>query len=286
MTAVNLTPRAGLGYIKRVAKTYTGPLRRRRISRFVYDPNAAAYLAAVESADGQALEEGVKLAINGFVVGCKADGIWSAIKAACILCGARTRAGARTPLVGPTPTEHGTAGGWNYNRRTGLAGNGTDNYLDSGRNNNADPQNNHHLAVYASSIQVNTIMGARNGIPTSTGIGGRLVSMNLFRDVPNTDVAQAFGSAVGGNSTFAGTSRTNGSDYVARIGGASSTITSTSTTPVSASLFVFAQNIFGVGPQSFTASRLSFYSAGENLTLSTLDTRLTTLMAAIQAAIP
>ncbi len=32
MTAVNLTPRAGLGYIKRVAKTYTGPLRRRRIS--------------------------------------------------------------------------------------------------------------------------------------------------------------------------------------------------------------------------------------------------------------
>jgi len=43
------------------------------------DPDAAAYITAVETADGQALEEKVKIAIDNFVLGCKADGIWSAI---------------------------------------------------------------------------------------------------------------------------------------------------------------------------------------------------------------
>ena len=92
-----------------------------------YDPDAAAYIAAVEAADGQALETGVKDAINAFVLGCKADGIWNAIKASCILAGARTLAGALVPLVGAAPSQVGAAGGWNYTRKTGLAGNGTDN---------------------------------------------------------------------------------------------------------------------------------------------------------------
>ena len=43
-----------------------------------YDPDALAYLNAVEEADTQSLESSVKAAINSFVVGCKADGIWTA----------------------------------------------------------------------------------------------------------------------------------------------------------------------------------------------------------------
>jgi hypothetical protein len=42
--------------------------------------------------------------VNAFVKGCKADGIWSAIKASCILAGADTLAGALVPLVGAAPT--------------------------------------------------------------------------------------------------------------------------------------------------------------------------------------
>ena len=57
------------------------------------DADAAAYITAVETADGQALENGVKVAIDNFVLGCKQDGIWTAIKASCILAGARTLAG-------------------------------------------------------------------------------------------------------------------------------------------------------------------------------------------------
>jgi hypothetical protein len=35
------------------------------------DTDAAAYITAVETADGQALEEKTKIAIDNFVLGCK-----------------------------------------------------------------------------------------------------------------------------------------------------------------------------------------------------------------------
>jgi len=248
------------------------------------DSDAAAYITAVETADGQALEEKVKIAIDNFVLGCKADGIWNAIKASCILAGARTLTGALVPLVGTAPTNYNFVSG-DYDRETGLIGDGSTEYLDSNRNNNADPQNNHHLGAFASSIQSNLALGVRQGTPT-TGVGGRFIAFNLFRDVPNADTSQSFGSAVAGDSTFYGTSRTSSSEYVARIGGASSTIASTSTTPVSGDLFVFAQNTTSIGPQSHTTSRLAFYSIGESLNLTRLDARVTDLINAIGVAIP
>jgi hypothetical protein len=97
------------------------------------DAEADAYIAAVEAADGQALEPGVKFAIKNFVLCCKQDGIWSAIKASCILAGARTRLGALTPLVGTAPTSFNFVDG-DYNRKTGLVGDGSTKYLDSNRN--------------------------------------------------------------------------------------------------------------------------------------------------------
>jgi hypothetical protein len=81
------------------------------------DPDVQAYLSAVEQADGQALEYPVAYAVDEFVRGCKADGIWSAIKASCILAGARTRLGALTPLVGTAPTSFNFVDG-DYNRKT------------------------------------------------------------------------------------------------------------------------------------------------------------------------
>jgi hypothetical protein len=51
------------------------------VPRATFDPDAAAYLRAVEAADGQALETPVKRAVDDFFRGTKADGIWDAIKA-------------------------------------------------------------------------------------------------------------------------------------------------------------------------------------------------------------
>jgi hypothetical protein len=93
-------------------------------SVFTYDEDAGNYIQAVETADAQALEPATRKAINNFVIGCKQDGIWDAIKASCILAGARTRLGALTPLAGTAPTSFNFVDG-DYNRKTGLVGDGS-----------------------------------------------------------------------------------------------------------------------------------------------------------------
>jgi hypothetical protein len=95
-----------------------------------FDADAQAYITAVETADRQALEAGVRTAINDFVVGCKADGIWDAIKASCIMAGARTLTGALVPLKGTAPTNYNFVPG-DYNRKTGLVGDGSSKNLNS-----------------------------------------------------------------------------------------------------------------------------------------------------------
>ena len=155
----------------------------------VYDADAQAYFTRVEGASGdnQQLEFAVKAAINTFVLGCKSDGIWTAIKASCILAGARTLNGALQPLVGTAPTNVSSlfvAG--DYNRKTGLLGNGTTKYLDSNRNNNADPQNSNHNAVYVSTAATATsaYMGADNPTNTSgTNNIGRSTAIFLRTEV-------------------------------------------------------------------------------------------------------
>ena len=116
----------------------------------ITDPDAQTYLAAVETADGQAIEGDVALAINDFVVGCKDDGIWDAIKASCILAGARTLAGALVPLVGTAP-DNGSAGFYqfveaDYDRKLGLQGSKSSPFpiLLANRLSSDDPQDNHH----------------------------------------------------------------------------------------------------------------------------------------------
>jgi hypothetical protein len=93
-----------------------------------FDPDAKAYIAAVEVADGQALEPAIRTAYNNFILGCKSDGIWDAIKASCILAGARSLSGALVPLKGSAPTNNNFVSG-DYVRTTGLVGDGTTKYL-------------------------------------------------------------------------------------------------------------------------------------------------------------
>jgi hypothetical protein len=253
-------------------------VQRRRAA--AYDPDAQAYITAVEAADTQSLEIGVKDAINAFVVGCKADGIWSAIKASCILAGARTLAGALVPLVGAAPTRFGTEGGWSYNRKTGTAGNGTDNYLNSNRANNADPQNSKHLSVHVStqtSTQNLTLIGQAIAIGSShLTVNAAFTPVSYAARVNGPGVANIGTLATG----FVGLNRSTSTGFVIRSNGATSAeLASVSTTPASGNILVF-------GGINIYDGRLSFYSIGESINLTQLDSRLTTLMNAIAAAIP
>ena len=247
----------------------------------VDDQDALTYLAAVEAADGQALESGVRLAVNAFVKGCKADGIWPAIKASCILSGARTLTGALVPLTGANaPTNFNFVSG-DYSRKTGLVGNGTTKYLNSNRANNADPQNSSHIAAYVSSQATGTIMvGGDNGSTgknfiDDTGINGRF-HCRTFSSVSTTRINA---------NTLAGVSRFSGASFNYRFNGSTITQSTASNLPDGVNTFIYARSNGGV-IQNFSPHRLAFYSIGESLDLALLDTRVTTLINAFSAAIP
>lgn len=245
-----------------------------------FDAAAQVYFNAVAEADGQQLETAVKKAINDFIVGCKADGIFSAIKASCILMGARTLSGALTPLVGAAPTNNNFVSG-DYNRKTGLIGNGSTKYLNSNRNNDADPQDNKHLAAYKSANMlsgVGTLVGAQT---VSSGGSWLLDNSNANSDAVRINAASSIVGqqfpAVG----FVGASRSSSSGISIQLGGVSSSASLASAAPLNSDIWVLG----GVGNQ-YANARLAFYSIGESLDLALLDTRVSTLYTAIGAAIP
>jgi hypothetical protein len=204
----------------------------------------------------------------------------SIIKAAPIMAGARTLAGALVPLVGAAPTRFGTEGGWSYNRKTGTAGNGTDNYLNSNRANNADPQNSKHLSVHVStqtSTQNLTLIGQAIAIGSShLTVNAAFTPVSYAARVNGPGVANIGTLATG----FVGLNRSTSTGFVIRSNGATSAeLASVSTTPASGNILVF-------GGINIYDGRLSFYSIGESINLTQLDSRLTTLMNAIAAAIP
>jgi hypothetical protein len=247
----------------------------------VSDPDAQAYLQAVEVADNQALEQGVQQAVNQFVIGCKQDGIWNAIKASCILAGSRTLNGALVPLVGSAPTNNNFVSG-DYNRKTGLKGDGTTKYLNSNRNNNADPQNNCHLAIYKNDSDVESnpywIGSASSGFSVLNAIGrnGAYSNSNGYMNNANSSAG------------LHGISRSNGASAVLKRPSLSAvSFTLNSTTPPTVANFIYTVNENGTpSANNWSAARLAFYSIGESLDLAKLDTRVTALITAIGAAIP
>jgi len=253
----------------------------------VSDPDAAAYIEAVEAADGQLLEFGVGKAINDFVVGCKFDGIWDAIKASCILAGARTLSGALVPLKGTAPTNYNFVAG-DYDRKTGLVGDGSTKYLDSNRNNNADPQNSKHLSVYATTVSNanQAFAAARKSSVDNTGQTSLTsLSNGATSGRANAETPQNGASLPINSSTFIGVARLNSTQVVYRIIGTNYTGSITSQTPAANSTGIFARKS-GTVFDAFTASRFSFYSIGEALDLALLDSRVTNLITAFGAAIP
>jgi hypothetical protein len=242
---------------------------------WITDPDARDFTQRVEAADGAALEDGIKLAYADFIRGCKADGIWNAIKASCILAGARTLSGALAPLAGTAPTNFNFVSG-DYNRKTGLAGDGSTKYLNSNRNNNADPQDSQHLSVFASTALADFSRYIGSGALAGSSTMGLSGSNLGFRSRNSTNLDTSRAIATG----FIGISRTTSTNVKSRISGSTADHTQTSNSPANENLEVFR------GVVAPTASRFAFYSIGENLDLALLDARVTALINAIGAAIP
>jgi hypothetical protein len=249
------------------------------------DPDALAYLSEVERADGQALESGTRDAVIAFVTGCKADGIWNAIKASCILAGARTLSGALVPLAGTAPALLGTEAGWNYARKTGLQGNGTNNAIDTNQLNNAQPQNSKHLALHFRSIGgAGIVYWSSQGVDATSGntsgdnaAGGRYsANGGLTSNTPGLPTSN----------TLLGVSRFSATQMDLRLNGNTLLYALNSASPSSLSILLQARRNNSTNAlENFRSDRLAFYSIGESLNLALLDARVTTLINAFDAAI-
>jgi hypothetical protein len=259
--------------------------------REVTDSETLTYISAVETADGQALENEVKYAYEDFVLGCKADGIWSAIKASCILAGARTISGALVPLVGTAPTNNNFVAG-DYNRKNGLLGNGSTKFLGTNVAGNSSlvPQNNLHASIYASTGPTVSATGAYLGNANTIGTAGsigmlRAAGSNLAFDVnahSATSTRQTLTSTPSNWAGFKAVLRSNSTQVKTRNVGVDYTYAVSSATRSAGNISVFrggTGSIYGNGTYSF-------YSIGESLDLALLDARVSTLINDLAIAIP
>ena len=247
----------------------------------ISDASAAAYISAVEAADGAALEDPVKQAIDQFVIGCKSDGIWSAIKASCILAGARTLNGSLVPLVGTAPTNINFVSA-DYNRKTGLIGNGTTKFLSSNYAFPTTLQNNCHVGGYYS-VKPTTGEGLMGGFSASGSANGTFLGMEgarLYQTAASTFIPLDK-TTLG----FRGISRSNSSNFVYRCANSNATANIPSTLVTHQNQAIFARYRGGTTWDTRTNARISFYSIGESVNLSLLDTRVANLMTALNAAI-
>jgi len=243
------------------------------------DTDARQYIINVEEQDGQALEPAVRTAINNFVVGCKSDGIWNAIKASCLLSGARTLEGALVPLKGSAPTNNGPFIASDYDRKIGLKGNASTKYLDSNRANNADLQNDNHNAVYSLDLGTGgSLIGANTN--NAAGAGSNYIGTNGFtRNRSNTGAFSPISVTTG----LLATSRSLSTKYILRVSGQNNEILTSSDGTIPDNILIFRRP-YPASPQ-YTDARLAFYSIGSNLDLAKLDTRISDFITAIGAAI-
>jgi hypothetical protein len=234
------------------------------------DPDAADYFARIVAA-GSSISVDNKAAVDAFVRGCKTDGIWTAIKASCLLAGPDNLTGALVPLVGAAPTNTAFVSG-DYSRTTGLKGNGSTKFLDANRAANVDASSNFAMATWVHTAPTTGSSYCGSALNTSTS-GRRL---NYSSTTITGQVASSIVVTIAALSTtgLVGVSRTGTTGNV-RCGGANNSGSLTSAATNAGGMQVFRN---GLG---FTNARLSYYSIGEFLDLALLDARLATYMSAL-----
>lgn len=239
----------------------------------VGDPDIWNYVLQVEGIDGQPLETGVVAAYGNFITGLKTDGLWDAVKASCILAGARTLDAALIPLAGAAPTNVNFTAA-DYNRQTGLKGDAVSKHLKTNRFQNSDPVNSKHLYVYIG--EVNTLVGTYIGNTFSSGqshIISNLTSTSYRLNGSNLSPAHI--PRIGGF----GIARQDSVNLDILYNNAKTISSVTGGSTNSTDIYLHR----GTG---YSNAGISFYSIGEYVDLIALNNRVSTLIAEIQAAIP
>lgn len=237
-----------------------------------FDSDAADYFSRI-SAAGSSISAANKSAVDVLVRGLKEDGIWSAIKACCLLAGPDDLTGALVPLVGPAPTNNNFVEG-DYSRTTGLVGDGSTKYLDSNRLNTDDPPDDCHVAVRFTQSQSRDT--TRSPIGSYSGVGGTFVSTNITTSYARISSSNGLAiSSTAFTGLFAG-QRIAFNEVQMFQSNNLYAGTSNSETRMPTMIQVFARS-----GSVFSDARISYYSIGESLDLALLDARLTSYMATL-----
>jgi hypothetical protein len=187
----------------------------------------------------------------------------------------------REVIAAPTNVADGFVEG-DFSRTAGLTGDGTS-YLDTGRPQNSDPQNDAHISVFITASK--TAADVRHAGTTDTSalsylllyednsFTGAYVSSNSITDVSNRTGVNLFGGT-----------RDSSSQQTARVDGVSNTTAVASRAPSTLNSYVFCRNLNG-SPSAFSDATIAFYSIGTSLSLEDLDTAVSNLINRLKFAI-
>lgn len=245
-----------------------------------------AYISAVEAADGRMLERAVLEAIVPFANWRIPIG--GTFQPRCI---GRTVAGALVPMVGVAPTLIGFTPDL-YSRRTGFKGNGTSFIINSGVNDDTQPETNLHLAIYLSEADTTLGQFARYSGHNRGGTTAIALSrMELGANGVNNRSQTRLGYATANSGTVLGTSRNNANTYTCINPNAGSIITSpvtASNPPQGGRIISHARNSSEFAGQlelgNYQNERSALFSWGPSTDLLTLRTQYLTFMAALAAS--
>jgi hypothetical protein len=189
----------------------------------------------------------------------------------------------REVIAAPTNVANGFVNG-DFSRTSGLTGDGTS-YIDSGRANDDDPQNDNHNAVFISAINSFTqILGSRNSTTgrnfMDLGGGGYKLRVSARSDTVLTTAAAP------DSGTVIAHARSDSAEMSYRLNGVTYTDTLASESPDVDTLLVYARRNVSTGvAENFSTNTLAFYSIGTSLSLEALDTAVTNLINRLKFAL-
>jgi hypothetical protein len=186
-------------------------------------------------------------------------------------------------LVGtaPTPNNFDLVGDTDYDRKTGLVGDGSTKYLDSTYAYPVSLQNNCHSSGWFSAIETVGIPVAAYGDAGAKGSYLRAGGARLYQEATST-----FTASDTTTTGFRGISRSSSASFIYRRANTNETANIASFAVTHQSLGMFARRRNTGAYDNYSDARLAFYSIGESLDLAALDTRVSNLITAIGAAIP
>lgn len=269
-------PRLSITRLSVVAQASGGP---RDAALSTATPATQAYIAAVEAADGQQLENGVLAAAVDFV------NYREPLGGVCCLNFGRTLTSVLIPIVGAAPTGANLVNGDYINGAVHL--NGTTKRITVNRNNNADPQDSRHGAVYLMQMlfpirAALTVLfgGVSNG---STGVSvpsTTAASLLRNRNVSNADADYTLPQQAVVPAGLVATVRSGAAGYDVRVGGVVVPVTAASVSPADEAINV------GANPAGteHSALRVGGYSFGGNVDTAELNARMLAALNAVGLA--